>query len=140
MKKSFHEIARFTANPGANIKFYKSFLGFEPTWETGDAAQFAVGRLALKLKGEQLLGGDYVALHPDHFHDMRHAADTVAHPVDLRDQVDGRRDLGSHGARRQVEHARQRIRQDNNRREHAQAVGMGKMARRLHECILALLV
>src|SRR5207245_8498036 len=47
MKKSFHEIARFTADPGANIKFYKSFLGFEPTWETGDAAQFAVGAVKL---------------------------------------------------------------------------------------------
>src|ERR1700674_2362687 len=60
------------------------------------ALQLAVGGFALELEGEQVLGGDDVALHADNLGDVRNPALAVAHAVDLADQVNRRGDLGSH--------------------------------------------
>jgi hypothetical protein len=49
----------------------------------------------LELKGEKILGGDDIALRADDFHDVRDAANAVAHSVDLRDQMDGGCNLGT---------------------------------------------
>src|SRR5579875_1388763 len=67
------------------------------------AAQLAVRGFALELEGEQVLGGDDLALHPDDLGDLHDAAHAVAHAADLYDQIDGRGDLRAHGARRQVD-------------------------------------
>ena len=52
--------------------------------------------LALELVGEQILGGDDLALHADDLGDLGDAAHAVAHAADLHDQVHGGGDLGAH--------------------------------------------
>src|SRR5260370_3257022 len=66
------------------------------------ALELAVRSLALELISEEILRGDDLAFHADHFRDGDDAATAVAHAAHLDDHVDGSSDLLTHRFRGQV--------------------------------------
>src|SRR5260370_41401238 len=80
-----------------------------PSGEIGaQAARFEgafeepVAAFAAKLKREQVAGGDDLALHAANLDDTVDPADTVAHALDLHDDVDRAGDLGAYRPQWQI--------------------------------------